>query len=110
MTSCGWAEIENVKKIQTFGFSISALPPDGTFQMSLHFLHLWNVGQKRVIQIFERWCINRVIKAALQSHEVEYSRQLFLGCEFDMSLWLNPQNFKRFDLTALDLQEVRNCR
>ena len=31
VTSGGWAEIENVEKMQTFGFSISALPPDGTF-------------------------------------------------------------------------------
>ena len=31
VTSGGWAEIKNVKKMQTFGFSISGLPPDGTF-------------------------------------------------------------------------------
>ena len=29
--SAGWAETENVKQMQTFGFSVSPFPPDGTF-------------------------------------------------------------------------------
>ena len=48
---------------QFFMFSISALPPKGVFQMLRHFLHLWPLGQKRVIQIFERWSGCKIIKA-----------------------------------------------
>ncbi len=35
-------------------FSISALPPEGTFQMLIHFQHLWQLGQTSYVQIFER--------------------------------------------------------
>ena len=34
-------------------FSISALPPEGAFQMSIHFKHLWPFGQKSYIHILE---------------------------------------------------------
>ena len=37
VTSGCWAEIGNVKKIQTSGFSISALPSDGTFRCHCSF-------------------------------------------------------------------------
>ena len=43
------SEIENV-----LIFSISALPLEVPFQMSVHFLHLWTVCQKRGVQILER--------------------------------------------------------
>ena len=37
-----------------FAFSISVLPPEVTFQMSGHFLHLWTLFQKNAPQIFDR--------------------------------------------------------
>ncbi len=37
-----------------FIFSISALPPEGGFQMSIHLLHLRPLGQKIYVQILER--------------------------------------------------------
>ena len=49
-----------------FTFSISAQPLGGTFQILLHHFHLWAVDQKSVIQIFERWCINRIMKQNIQ--------------------------------------------
>ncbi len=47
---------------QFFMFSISALPTEGRFQMSTHFWHLWPLGQKRIIQIFERWPGYKIMK------------------------------------------------
>ncbi len=47
---------------QFFMFLISALPPEGAFQMFIHFWHVWPLGQKRVIQIFERHSDYKIIK------------------------------------------------
>ncbi len=43
-------------------FSISALPLDVSFQMSVHFLHPWTLCQKSSPQIFYKWCIRYGIK------------------------------------------------
>ena len=40
--------------MQSVAFSISALPPEGAFQMFTHFEHLWPLSQKSYIQIFKR--------------------------------------------------------
>ncbi len=45
-----------------FMFSISALPPEGAFQMLTHFWHLWPLGQKTYVQIFERQSGYKIIK------------------------------------------------
>ncbi len=45
--------------MQKVTFSISTLPPGGTFELLLHFLHLWNIAQKRIIQIFDTLSINK---------------------------------------------------
>ena len=46
---------------QFFMFSISSLPPESAFQMFTHFQHPWPLGQKSVIQIFERWSGCKII-------------------------------------------------
>ncbi len=43
-------------------FSISALPPEGTFQMLTHFYHLWPLGQRNDVQIFDRRSGCKIIK------------------------------------------------
>ncbi len=57
VTSSGRAEIKNVK-IVVLSFSISALPPGGAFKIWLNFYHLWTLGQKSIVQIFNSSCIN----------------------------------------------------
>ena len=47
-------ENDNGTEYVIFSFSISALPEEGTFQMLIHFRHLWPLGHKRYIQFFER--------------------------------------------------------
>ncbi len=42
------------EKWQAFRFAISPLPTDATFKMSLHFFHLWSVGQKGFLSDFEK--------------------------------------------------------
>ena len=49
-----------------FTFSISTLPPEGAFQMLYHFHHLWPLGQKSVIQIFDRWSGYKKMKQNMQ--------------------------------------------
>ncbi len=51
--SDGWAEIANVKKLQTFGFSFSATPPKDIFQMLLYPFHLWTIYQKVSFRILK---------------------------------------------------------
>ena len=46
--------LKTLKIMQFVTFSISALPPEGAFQMLTHFYHLWSLGQKNDIQIFDR--------------------------------------------------------
>ena len=60
--SGGWAEIKKPKVYHFFTFWISALPPEGVFVLWLNVFHLWTVLQKKYIQIFERWLINKIIK------------------------------------------------
>ena len=60
VTCGGRAEIENLKVWYLFTFSISALSPDITFEMSLHFLHLWTIGQKTVCQILKGSAMNSI--------------------------------------------------
>ncbi len=60
--SGGRAEIENVTDRAISYVSISALPPEGAFQMLTHFHHVWPLGQKSVIQIFNRWSGYKIIK------------------------------------------------
>ncbi len=43
-------------------FSMSALPPEGAFQMLAQFHHIWPLGQKTVIQIFDRWSGYKIMK------------------------------------------------
>ncbi len=43
-------------------FSISALPLDVNYQMSVHFLHLWTLCQKSSPQIFYKSCNSRDIE------------------------------------------------
>ncbi len=45
-----------------FMFSISALPPKDAFQMSTHYYHLWTLGQKRYVPIFERRSGYKIIR------------------------------------------------
>ncbi len=40
-------------------FSISPLPPEGAFQVSFHFSHLWTIAKKSGTQIFDMLYINR---------------------------------------------------
>ncbi len=47
--------------VAQFTFSISALSPEGAFQIRLHLFHLWTLCQKNVPQIFQRWSINKKI-------------------------------------------------
>ncbi len=48
LSSGGRVKIENMKNVETFGLS--------GFQVSLHFLHLCTILQKRIIQkIYYRW-------------------------------------------------------
>ena len=42
-------------------FFIPALPLEVTFKMWTYFWHLWPLGQKSIIQIFERWSKSGVI-------------------------------------------------
>ena len=53
VTSGGKPEIENAKNQQTFRFSISAVLPKVSYGMSLHFLHLWTIGQKSFVRFLE---------------------------------------------------------
>ena len=59
---------------QKVTFSISTLPPGGTFELLVHFSHLWAIAQKSIIQIFDtlsnnkfHWnsapCISGILKA-----------------------------------------------
>ena len=34
--------------------------------MLVHNFHLWTVDQKNIIQIVERWCINKIIRQNIQ--------------------------------------------
>ncbi len=45
-----------------FIHSISALPPEGAFQILIQFYNLWPLGQKRYVQIFERRPGCKIIK------------------------------------------------
>ena len=45
-----------------FMFSISGCPPEGAFQMLIHFYNLWPLGQKSYVQIFERRPGCKIIK------------------------------------------------
>ena len=50
---------------QFFMFLISALPPEGAFQMSTHFYCLWPLRKKKDVQIFERRSGYVIIKVDL---------------------------------------------
>ncbi len=58
VASGGTAEIEYIcEKSQAFTgfrFAISPPPTDATLKMSLHFLHLWKIGQKGFLLDFEK--------------------------------------------------------
>ncbi len=43
-------------------FSISAQPLEGAFWMLTHFYHLWPLGQKNDVQIFDRKSGCKIIK------------------------------------------------
>ncbi len=45
--------------LQKVTFLISALPLGDTFQLWTHFSHLWSLGQKSIIQIFDMLRINK---------------------------------------------------
>ena len=45
--------------LQKVTFSISTLPPGDTFEFWTHFSHLWTIGQKSIIQIFDMLYINK---------------------------------------------------
>ena len=45
--------------LQKVTFLISALPLGDTFQLWTHFSHLWTLGQKSIIQIFDMLSINK---------------------------------------------------
>ncbi len=52
-------------KMSPFGyltFSISALPLGGIFPLLLHISHLWTVGQKSIIQIFDTSWLDKNIR------------------------------------------------
>ncbi len=49
-----------VLNVQILAFSISTPPPGGTFELLLHFFHLWNIAQKSIIQIFDTSSINKI--------------------------------------------------
>ena len=71
--------------------SISALPPDGIFQLWLHFSHLWTLGQKSVIQIFDTSWLDKNIGQNVKN-------QCFTASCISGTLkfiWLSPQNSKR---------------
>ncbi len=54
------------ERLSFFTFSISALPLEVTSAMSLQFLHLWTIGKKKYVQIFERLCISSFIQQNVQ--------------------------------------------
>ncbi len=47
---------------QFFMFLISALPPEGAFQMSTAFYHQWPLTQKNDIQVLEIQSGNKIIQ------------------------------------------------
>ena len=57
----------NVQKVT---FSISTPPPGGTFELLLHFSHLWNIAQKSIIQIFDTFSINKFHWILLHVYQV----------------------------------------
>ncbi len=48
-------------------FSISALPPGGVFPLWLHFSHLWTLGQKSIIQIFDTSWLDKNIRQIVKN-------------------------------------------
>ena len=56
VASVGGGEIVNVNACH-----FSRLPPEVISEMSLHFSHLWIIGQKNDVQIFKRSCIYLII-------------------------------------------------
>ncbi len=64
--SGGRAEIENPKVCNFFYIFNFSSALEGTFQILLHHFHLWVIDQKSIIQIFERWCINIIMKQNVQ--------------------------------------------
>ncbi len=50
---CWWGWGCKFEGLSFFTLSISALPPEVTSEMSLHFLYVWQIGQISIIQIFE---------------------------------------------------------
>ncbi len=59
MTCNGRDKIENVNILHQVTFLISAMPPGCTFQLWLHFSHLWTSSKKKAPQIFDMLCINK---------------------------------------------------
>ncbi len=57
----GRTDIQNIKNIQSFRLSISVLPPEESFQLSLQF-YIYGPLLQKGIQIFESWFINRSIE------------------------------------------------
>ena len=55
-------KLKTLKIAQSVTFSISALPPGDAFQMLTHFYHLWPLGQKNDVQIFDRGSGFKIIK------------------------------------------------
>ncbi len=49
------------KKLQSFGFSISARPPEGAFQMLMHHFHLWTFDQKESIRLFKDRVLTKLL-------------------------------------------------
>ncbi len=60
-----WVTADRVKAEQIETWHSRAVTKDEKF-MSLHHFQLWVVDQKSIIQIFERWCINRIMKQKVQ--------------------------------------------
>ena len=80
MPSGGRAEIENPKVYNFFTFSISALPPEGVFELNV--FNLWTILllllKKKSAQFFERWLIDKIIKQNVQ--------RVFIICSYPASI------------------------
>ena len=55
-------KLKTLKVTLSVTFSISALSPEGAFQMLTHFYHLLPLGQKSIIHIFDRRSGCKIIK------------------------------------------------